>query len=572
MGRNPSRENEASENGVWDIEELEDKVISPTQWGAVGAGIYKALASTHNTLPCGAYTVTMDNNDDKPIFIKRDIKTDDILLFKDSIAGGILEEISRFWENGAAFKKFGFLHRRGYLLYGPQGTGKSSIVQQIISDVVARGGIVLICENPRFFNKALATFRKAEKERNVVCIFEDIDATIKKYGEEEILSILDGSNMVDRVLNIASCFPPRVRFLTESLEWKPCGELKKGDVLWAFDEDRPKGRGARRRYKKTVVTRSEKAMKECVELTFDTGEKIQCTADHPWLSSLDSQQKSFRLDWHEAKDILSAPNLVRPFMPWETTRDYDTGWLAGILDGEGCLPRPSGKNGRGSNVTVAQNCGPTADKIQRLLEGIVDVHSYERKTRPGMKVFDTRGGMSSVARLLGTVRAERLIENFDITGGMLSNKFPTRVVDIKNIGIQEIQSIETESHTYIAEGFACHNTNYPELLDKRIVSRPRRFDRVIKIDTPSKGIREEYLQMKLPKKENLKRWIKETEGLSFAGITEAIISVVCLGNSIDETMKVLKDIENGHPSSNDFGTKGSLGFGGGQKPETDDDD
>ena len=41
-------------------------------------------------------------------------------------------------------------------------------------------------------------------------------------------------------------------------------------------------------------------------------------------------------------------------------------------------------------------------------------------------------------------------------------------------------------------------TNYPERLDRRIVSRPRRFDRIIKIEAPAARIRETYLAKKLP--------------------------------------------------------------------------
>lgn len=308
-----------ADEGVWDLDELEDKLSKPTQWGSVGAKTYKAFSSTHPKLPAGAYTVTLDRNDGKIVYIKRDIQTDFIIRFQESWADKILTEIDTFWSCSDIFKKSGFLHRRGYLLYGPQGTGKSSLVQQIISDIIARDGIVLICENTRFFNLALTTFRQAEPERNLVCIYEDIDAIIRQYGEDELLSILDGANMVNRVLNIAT-------------------------------------------------------------------------------------------------------------------------------------------------------------------------------------------------------------------------------------------------------------TNYPESLDKRIVSRPRRFDRVIKILAPSDDVRMEFLKQKLPKAARHKDWLEKTRGLSFAGITEAIISVVCLGNDLDETIRILTDMENGHPSSEDFGTKKKIGFGGKDDDDLDDDD
>lgn len=296
------------DEGIWSIEEIEDKAIKPNQWGSLGSNSFKALTTTRKHLPQGAYLVTIDNNDGNALFVKRDVKSDMLVNFDGSLSDSIIKEIDEFWKRGSLFSKAGFLHRRGYMLYGPQGTGKSSIVQKIMDDVVRRGGLVFICDNPKFFTKGLATFRQVEPDRPIVCVFEDIDAIIKRYGEDELLSILDGANQVDKVLNLAT-------------------------------------------------------------------------------------------------------------------------------------------------------------------------------------------------------------------------------------------------------------TNYPELLDKRIVSRPRRFDRVHRIDAPDKKIRKKYLSTKLPKGENVNKWLDLTEGLSFAGMTEAIISVTCLGNDLEETIKTLKEMEKGHPSSNEFGTKQAVGFG-----------
>lgn len=308
------------EEGIWNMDELEEKVIKPNQWAAVGSKIFKAVSVTHTQLPSGCYAINRDRNDDSALFIRKDVKTDDIFSFKGDLVANFLTEVNEFWGKQKSFKEHGFLHRRGYLLYGNQGTGKSSIVWQVAIDVIKRGGIVFVCENPTFFSKGLSTFRQVELERPIVCVFEDIDAIITKYGETDILQLLDGDNQVDRVINVAT-------------------------------------------------------------------------------------------------------------------------------------------------------------------------------------------------------------------------------------------------------------TNYPELLDKRIVSRPRRFDRLLKILNPSDDIRIQFLKKKLPKDQDLKKWIKLTEGLSFAGLTESLISVLCLDNKLEETVEILKDIESKEPKSSDFGT-GKVGFNNGNKeePENPDDD
>lgn len=301
------QESSLEHHGVWGTDDIEDKVVRPVQWGQMGAGVFKALSTTRRRLKAGVYAVSRDNNDGSMIFIKKETHCDDIILLEDSQSKKIIDEIRSFWSLADKFKQNGFLHRRGYMLYGPAGTGKSVIVQQIVNDTITRDGVVFVCANPVFFSMALATFRDVEPERPILCVFEDIDAIIKRYGEDELLSILDGANQINTVLNIAS-------------------------------------------------------------------------------------------------------------------------------------------------------------------------------------------------------------------------------------------------------------TNYPETLDRRIISRPRRFDRVYKIGPPDQKTRSEFLKHKLPKGQALKEWLKATEGLSFAGMTEALISVLCLGNKLKDTVKILTDIENGHPSSEDFGTAGGLGF------------
>lgn len=314
----------SGDDGVWNLSDVEEKLADSTQWGLVGAKTYKGFPKTQNRLPQGVYSITIDRNDDKPIFIRRDVKTDGILALQESITKSVVQEIQTFWGKEKLFLSYGFLHRRGYLFYGPQGTGKSSVVKQVMEDVVKRGGLVFLCDNPKFLNQALVTLRQAEPDRQLVCVFEDIDAIIAKYGEDDLLSVLDGANMIDHVLNIAT-------------------------------------------------------------------------------------------------------------------------------------------------------------------------------------------------------------------------------------------------------------TNYPERLDRRIVSRPRRFDRVIKVDVPNEAIRREFLAAQLPKlkKKELDSLVVRTEKLSLAALSEMIISVYCLGNDLSSTIEILTALAQGRPSSEDFRGEAAIGFAsdfgkGGSDDEDDD--
>jgi SpoVK/Ycf46/Vps4 family AAA+-type ATPase len=220
----------------------------------------------------------------------------------------MLAEIEKFWLLGPRFKSQGFLHRRGYLLHGPQGSGKSSVVHQVVRHIVGAGHVAFFCENPDIFVLALQQFRKVEPDRPVVCVFEDIDAIIEAHEETAILQCLDGSHQIDKVINIAT-------------------------------------------------------------------------------------------------------------------------------------------------------------------------------------------------------------------------------------------------------------TNYPEKLDQRLISRPRRFDRIVKIEGPTARIREAYFRQKLPELNpgELAHWVRLTEGMSFAGLVELVVSVTCLGNDLAETIRILQDMELRGPTSRQYRGR-SIGF------------
>jgi SpoVK/Ycf46/Vps4 family AAA+-type ATPase len=176
--------------------------VRKSQWAYCGPNEFVSIQKTRKTLESGVFRIKVKNNE--IIIYKTEINVDDLLEFPDSLSNTILTEIEGFWNKAANFKKYGFLHRRGYLLYGPAGGGKTSLVQQIIKKIIDKTGIVFICDNPSVLALALAAFREVEPNRNVVCIFEDLDSIIDSFGEDTILSILDGESQIDKVLNIAT--------------------------------------------------------------------------------------------------------------------------------------------------------------------------------------------------------------------------------------------------------------------------------------------------------------------------------------------------------------------------------
>src|SRR5262245_32474676 len=173
------------------------------QWMVAGVNTFKVCGRTTDILPAGAYTASIDNCG-HPVFQARDLQVDELIHFPDSLPAKVQGEIKKFWAMGERFSRYGFLHRRGYLLYGKQGCGKSSLIHQIVNDAIADGHLAFFCQYPNNFIYCMQKFREVEPQRPIVCVFEDIDAIIQHYGDADLLQWLDGNHQVDKAVNLAT--------------------------------------------------------------------------------------------------------------------------------------------------------------------------------------------------------------------------------------------------------------------------------------------------------------------------------------------------------------------------------
>ena len=173
-------------------------------------GRFMAAPNTVSRLLPGAYGFAATQTG--IILIPKVLNVDELLEFPDSRQGEIVQEIEDFWKTADLFKHHVVLHRRGFIFHGPAGCGKTCLVQQIISRVIRGGDLVFMMDTqPALFRAGLHLVRAIEPARRIVCVFEDLDAIIEQYGDDEILSLLDGENQIDHVLNLATTnYPGRL--------------------------------------------------------------------------------------------------------------------------------------------------------------------------------------------------------------------------------------------------------------------------------------------------------------------------------------------------------------------------
>ncbi len=156
-------------------------------------------------LPPGAYTI--DTNRDGFVINKCNVNTDQLYKFNNNISNKVLEEIKDFWSKAELYKKHNFVHKRGLLLQGPPGCGKTSIINILIGEIVKLKGLVFFVKTLKNFStltEALSTVvRIIEKDTPIITIIEDVDQMIEANGSDSpFLNFLDGSNSIDHHLVI----------------------------------------------------------------------------------------------------------------------------------------------------------------------------------------------------------------------------------------------------------------------------------------------------------------------------------------------------------------------------------
>ena len=116
--------------------------------------------------------------------------------FQDTLA----EDMNTFFKNEEFYKTNGFHYKRGALLHGPPGTGKTSALKHISSQINVP--TIFMDQNTKFTNE-LKRILQAVCPNGCVIVIEDIDG-IESYRRSELLNFLDGISSPNKCYFVAT--------------------------------------------------------------------------------------------------------------------------------------------------------------------------------------------------------------------------------------------------------------------------------------------------------------------------------------------------------------------------------
>lgn len=178
-------------------------------WAVSDDTNYFACDAAVDTLPPSQYLIR--HCESRGFYFERkEVHTDGLISLPDAATEQVVAGIEHFWTRRESFAEFGFLWKRGVMLWGPPGSGKTSCVQQLSQMFVARGGISVYMNTPGYDAMGLKTLRQIEPDRPILVMIEDIDAIVKRHGEAELLALLDGELQIDNVVYVATTNYPEL--------------------------------------------------------------------------------------------------------------------------------------------------------------------------------------------------------------------------------------------------------------------------------------------------------------------------------------------------------------------------
>ncbi len=173
--------------------------------------VWMPCAQTIGKMPAGFYDVVEVGS--QVGLRAKDIVSDELIDMPGTIADDIFADAKMFLEAQDDYKAYGLTHKRGYLFFGPPGSGKTSLGQMLARRFIDQvDGVVMFIDSMSALYNGVEIMREVEPDRPSMFLIEEVEMIINNpLG----LSILDGERSIQGAIFVAMTnykekLPPRI--------------------------------------------------------------------------------------------------------------------------------------------------------------------------------------------------------------------------------------------------------------------------------------------------------------------------------------------------------------------------
>ena len=158
-------------------------------------------------LQAGCYVVELDQTNQ--VYLRKiEIESDHVITLPNLQLQSLLEESTKFWKEADKYEKYKLPHKRGFLLHGHPGSGKTTSVLKLSEYLVNQGGVVMFCNHfDDLVRIQLTKIREIEPDRPIAIILEQLETMLLDENgviNGQLLDFLDGIHGIEHVLFIAT--------------------------------------------------------------------------------------------------------------------------------------------------------------------------------------------------------------------------------------------------------------------------------------------------------------------------------------------------------------------------------
>lgn len=264
------------------------------------------------------------------------------------------------------------------------------------------------------------------------------------------------------------CLEGNTPILMADWSHKAIKDVQPGDSVVGWTLESRNGKKVKRWLKPSRVIAAGKYPSKAVnEYRFASGRSVISTPEHkwwkgPWTSG--GEYKSLGLEAAN-RGMKHVQELLVPLGKLETR---EAGWLAGFFDGEGSIRKNVGHPSGVVQITQSMH---NPDLIQRTRDSLSSLEfdfneqwfqpskaSYAKPHHKDRCVFGINGGWRERYRFLAQVapfRSEKLSDTLYAT--MMTRE--DRLLEIKDVGRQDVYWFQTETGNYVANGYCSKNSD-----------------------------------------------------------------------------------------------------------------